>query len=126
MSSGAAVRTPWPLRVVPALDSLRRYGPREARSDVLAGLTVASVAVPQAMAYAMIAGLPAEIGLYTAIVMTAVGALFDCSRELIHGPSNAISVAPLGAIGHVTDSTQAVQVAMPRALLLGAIQPASA
>ncbi len=47
----------------------------DARADALAGLTVAAVAVPQAMAYALIAGLPAEYGLYTAIVMTAVGAL---------------------------------------------------
>ena len=68
-----------------------------ARADVVAGLTVAAVAVPQAMAYAMIAGLPAEYGLYTAIVMTAVGALFDSSRQLINGPTNAISIALLSA-----------------------------
>ena len=43
----------------------------------------------------MIAGLPAEYGLYTAIVMTAVGALFDSSRQLINGPTNAISIALL-------------------------------
>jgi SulP family sulfate permease len=63
------------------------------RVDVVAGLSVAAVAVPQAMAYAMIAGLPAEYGLYTAIVMTAVGALLDSSRQLINGPTNAISIA---------------------------------
>ena len=62
---------------------------------MIAGLTVAAVAVPQAMAYAMIAGLPAEYGLYTAIVMTAVGALLDSSRQLINGPTNAISIAVL-------------------------------
>src|SRR5688500_14001349 len=122
MSSGAAVRTPWPLRVVPALDSLRRYGPREARSDVLAGLTVASVAVPQAMAYAMVAGLPAEYGLYTAIVMTAVGAIFDSSRQLINGPTNAISIAVLSVIAGVAGTDAKVQAAILLAFLVGAIQ----
>src|SRR5690348_14101023 len=60
--------------VVPALDSLRSYSLRSLRLDTQAGLTVAAVAVPQAMAYASIAGLPPQYGLYTAIVMTAVGA----------------------------------------------------
>jgi SulP family sulfate permease len=45
------------------LDSLRSYGWTDLRVDVVAGLSVAAVAVPQAMAYAMIAGLPAEYGL---------------------------------------------------------------
>ena len=46
----------------------------------------------------MVAGLPVEYGLYTAIVMTAVGALFDSSRQLINGPTNAISIAVLSVI----------------------------
>src|SRR5262245_12087946 len=65
----------WVLRHVPALDSLRRYSWAALVSDLTAGLTVATVAVPQAMAYATLAGVPAQYGLYTAIVMTAVGAL---------------------------------------------------
>ena len=89
-------------RHVPALDSLRSYSWRSLRLDIFAGLTVAAVAVPQAMAYASIAGLPPQYGLYTAIVMTAVGALFDSSRQLINGPTNAISIALLSALvsGH--------------------------
>jgi SulP family sulfate permease len=108
--------------VVPALDSLRRYGPSEARSDLLAGLTVAAVAVPQAMAYAMVAGLPAEYGLYTAIVMTAVGAIFDSSRQLINGPTNAISIAVLSVIAGVAGTDAKVQAAILLAFLVGAIQ----
>src|SRR6516162_4534228 len=73
-------------RLVPALDSLRTYSWTSLRLDLFAGLTVAAVAVPQAMAYASIANLPPVYGLYTAIVMTAVGALFDSSRQLINGP----------------------------------------
>ncbi|HEX2678253.1 MAG TPA: SulP family inorganic anion transporter, partial [Polyangiales bacterium] len=55
------------LRALPALDVLRRYSFAYGRADLVAGLTVAAVAVPQAMAYAMIAGLPPALGLYGAI-----------------------------------------------------------
>ena len=108
-------------RRVPALDSLRHYSPAILRADVLAGITVAAVAVPQAMAYAMVAGLPAEYGLYTAIVMTAVGALFDSSRQLINGPTNAISIALLSVIAAVP-AEQKVYAAVLLAFLVGAIQ----
>jgi SulP family sulfate permease len=83
---------------VPALDSLRDYSWAALNADLMAGLTVATVAVPQAMAYATLAGLPPQYGLYTAIVMTAVGALLDSSRQLINGPTNAISIALLSAL----------------------------
>src|SRR5262245_40354921 len=77
-------------RLVPALDSLRQYCLKAFAADAVAGITVAAVAVPQAMAYALIAGIPPQYGLHTAIVMTAVGALFDSSKQLINGPTNAI------------------------------------
>src|SRR5262245_33036268 len=111
----------WILRRVPAFDSLRSYSPAQARADFVAGLTVAAVAVPQAMAYALAAGLPAEYGLYTAIVMTAVGALFDSSRQLINGPTNAISIAVLSACAAI-DADQKVQAAILLAFMVGAVQ----
>src|SRR5262245_14583931 len=79
--------------LVPAVGALRSYGAQDARADLVAGLSVAAVAVPQAIAYALVAGIPPQYGLYTAIVMTAVGAIFDSSRQLINGPTNAISIA---------------------------------
>ena len=85
-------------RFLPALDSLRTYSLRTFGADTVAGLTVAAVAVPQAMAYAQIAGLPPQYGLYTAIVMTTVGAIFDSSKQLINGPTNAISIAVFSAL----------------------------
>jgi SulP family sulfate permease len=108
-------------RLVPAFGALRHYRAASLRADGLAGLTVAAVAVPQAMAYAMVAGLPAEYGLYTAIVMTAVGALFDSSRQLINGPTNAISIALLSVIAAVP-AEQKVSAAVLLAFLVGAIQ----
>lgn len=109
-------------RLVPALDSLRNYTPADVRADVVAGLTVAAVAVPQAMAYAMVAGLPVEYGLYTAIVMTAVGAVLDSSRQLINGPTNAISIAVFSAIAMVDGVEQKIQAAILLAFMVGSIQ----
>jgi SulP family sulfate permease len=71
------------------------------RRDVVAGLTVASVAVPQAMAYAFLAGVSPVCGLYTAIVLTALGSLFGASAYLINGPTNAISLVVFGAVAGV-------------------------
>jgi sulfate permease, SulP family len=95
----------WLLKRVPALDSLRFYSWQALGGDLTAGLTVATVAVPQAMAYATLAGVPPQYGLYTAIVMTGVGALLDSSRQLINGPTNAISIAVLSALAVVPEGT---------------------
>jgi SulP family sulfate permease len=110
-------------RYVPAVDSLRDYSWTSLRRDALAGTTVAAVAVPQAMAYASIFGMPVEYGLYTAIVMTAVGALFDSSKQLINGPTNAISIAMLSALATVP-AEQRIEAAILMAFLIGAIQTA--
>ena len=109
-------------RRIPALQTARHYTFADARGDLAGGLSVAAVAVPQAMAYALIAGLPPEYGLYTAIVMTAAGALFDSSRQLINGPTNAISIALLAAIGAVPDQAVRIQLAILMAFLIGVIQ----
>src|SRR5262249_20611114 len=105
-------------RLVPAFDSLRTYSLRVLGIDTVAGLTVAAVAVPQAMAYAQIAGIPPQYGLYTAIVMTSVGALFDSSKQLINGPTNAISIATLSALVGFSDADR-ISGAILLALLVG-------
>jgi sulfate permease, SulP family len=110
----------WVCRYVPAFDSLRTYSLHSLGADFTAGLTVATIAVPQAMAYAMLAGLPPQYGLYTAVVMTAVGALFDSSRQLINGPTNAISIALLSALAVVPDDRAAAAVLF--AFMVGLIQ----
>src|SRR5947209_13028012 len=68
------------------------------RKDLLAGLTVAAIALPQAMAYALIAGVDPRYGLYSAIVVTAVASLFGSSAQLINGPTNAISIVVFSAL----------------------------
>jgi SulP family sulfate permease len=111
----------WLFRYVPALDSLRDYSWAALRADLLAGITVATVAVPQAMAYATLAGLPPQYGLYTAIVMTAVGALLDSSKQLINGPTNAISIALLSALATFPDDERLSAAAL-LGLLVGVAQ----
>ena len=108
-------------RYIPAIDSLRSYRFGHFRADLVAGLTVATVAVPQAMAYALVAGIPPEYGLYTAIVMTAVGALFDSSRQLINGPTNAISIAVLSALATIPAEDH-LPAAIVLAMLVGLLQ----
>ena len=112
-------------RFIPAFDSLRTYSLKMFGLDTMAGLTVAAVAVPQAMAYALIAGIPPQYGLYTAIVMTGVGALFDSSKQLINGPTNAISIAILSALvsfKFADDDPAKVAVVILLAFLVGVIQ----
>jgi SulP family sulfate permease len=111
----------WLFRHVPALESARTYSRGVFVADLLAGLTVATVAVPQAMAYAILAGLPPHYGLYTAVVMTAVGALFDSSRQLINGPTNAISIALLSALAAIPENQRESAVVL-FALLVGLVQ----
>jgi sulfate permease, SulP family len=108
-------------RSVPALGSLRHYTTSDLAADTMAGLTVAAVALPQAMAYAQIANLPPQYGLYTAIVMTAVGALLDSSKQLINGPTNAISIAVLSALVAFSDAERIPAVIL-LALMVGVVQ----
>jgi sulfate permease, SulP family len=108
-------------RRIPAIQSLRGYSMVALRADFFAGLSVAAVAVPQAMAYAIAAGVPPVHGLYTAIVMTAVGALFASSRQLINGPTNVISIAVLSALAPLPVEHK-LAGAFALALLVGSFQ----
>jgi sulfate permease, SulP family len=64
----------------------RRFTPATVRADLVAGVTVSLVAIPQSLAYAQLAGVPAYYGLYAAFIPTIVGALFGSSAQLSTGP----------------------------------------
>ena len=87
-------------RLVPALDWLARYEGAWLRADVMAGLTTAAVVIPKAMAYATIAGLPVQIGLYTAfvpmVVYALLGTLAGAERQHDHD-ARASSARPRSA-----------------------------
>jgi len=75
----------------------KAYKLADLRPDMVAGLTIAVVLLPQAIAYAMIAELPPEVGLYAAIVGAIVGALWGSSLHLHTGPTNASSLLVLAS-----------------------------
>jgi SulP family sulfate permease len=77
---------------------LRAYRPEFLRPDLIAGLTIAVILIPQAMAYALIAELPPQVGLYTGIVGSIVGALWGSTIQLQTGPSNAASLLVLSVL----------------------------
>src|SRR4030066_2549364 len=68
------------------------------RADLLAGITVALVLIPQSMAYAQLAGLPAYYGLYAAFLPPMVAALFGSSRQLATGPVAVVSLLTAAAL----------------------------
>jgi hypothetical protein len=85
----------------PPLEWAPQYTPEALKGDLVAGLTVGVMLIPQGMAYALIAGLPPIYGLYAALVPLVVYALFGTSRQLAVGPVAMVSllvaagVAPL-------------------------------
>ena len=70
------------------------------KADFLAGLTGAVIVLPQGVAFATIAGLPPEYGLYTAMITPVIAALFGSSFHLVSGPTTAISIVVFSAISH--------------------------
>jgi SulP family sulfate permease len=100
------------------------YSLRDVRADVLAGLTVAAISLPQAMAYALIAGLDPRFGLYSAIVVTFVASVFGSSNHLINGPTNAISLVVFSALAFFDPDARydAYQAAFLLAAMIGVIQ----
>jgi sulfate permease, SulP family len=76
----------------------QNYGWNALRKDLIAGLTVAAIAVPQSMAYALIAGIDPRFGLYSAIIVTALASILGSSSHLINGPTNAISLVVFSAL----------------------------
>ena len=79
-------------KYLPILQWLPGYPSGWLRSDIVAGLSTAAVVIPQAMAYATIAGLPVEIGLYTAMVLMVVYAILGTSRVLMVSVTSTISI----------------------------------
>ena len=111
-------------RYMPALDWLRRYRREDLPSDGLAGLIVAIMLVPQGMAYALLAGLPPQVGLYASIVPLLFYGLFGTSRTLSVAPvaiMSLITASGLSALA-LPGSPDYVSLALTLALLLGVIQ----
>lgn len=94
------------------------------RADLIAGLTGAIIVLPQGVAFAMIAGLPIEYGLYTAIVTPIVAALFGSSLHLISGPTTAISIVIFASISPMAEpgSADFIRLVLTLTFLAGVFQ----
>ncbi|MBA2956279.1 sulfate permease [Nocardioides sp. MAH-18] len=112
-------------RAVPGIATLRSYRPSLFGKDLVAGLVVTTLLIPQGMAYAELAGLPAITGLYTTILALLGYALFGPSRVLVLGPDSSLgpmiaaTVLPLVAADGSPET--AVAYASVLALMVGAI-----
>jgi anti-anti-sigma factor len=111
-------------KIFPFIDWFKGYNMTALRADAISGLTVALVLIPQSMAYAQLAGMPAYYGLYASFLPPLVAALFGSSRQLANGPvavvslMTAASLEPLATAG----SEGYIAFAILLALMVGMFQ----
>ena len=111
-------------RIFPFLGWWPLLGRETLRADFFAGLTGAVIVLPQGVAFALIAGLPPQYGLYTAIVTPIVAGLFGSSYHLISGPTTAISIVVLATVKPfaVPGSPDFISMVLTLTFLAGAFQ----
>ena len=112
------------IRIAAPPDWFARVTWANLRADALAGLTGATIVLPQAVAFAAIAGLPPEYGFYTAMVTPVVAAFFGSSWHAVSGPTTAISALVFGALVELYEpgSPAFIRAAIELALLVGVFQ----
>lgn len=111
-------------RSLPFLDSFSGYSADRFKADLIAGLTVALVIVPQSMAYAQLAGLPPYYGLYAALLPPVIAVVFGSSQHLATGPVAVVSLMTSAALLPMATagSSAFIAYAIMLALLAGLIQ----
>ena len=114
----------WLKRLVPALDWLAHYERKHLPGDALAGVIVAALLIPQGMAYALLAGLPPQFGLYASLLPLAVYALLGSSRFVAVGPVAMVSLLIAAGVGELAEpgSARYLAFATGTALVVGAMQ----
>jgi len=112
------------VKIFPFLVWLRLTTIETIKADFIAGLTGAIIVLPQSVAFAIIAGMPPEYGLYTAMVVPIIAALFGSSFHLISGPTTAISIVVFAAVSKyaVPGSEEFVAMVLTLTFLAGIYQ----
>lgn len=110
-------------RYLPILTWAKTYDRDMATSDVVAAVIVTIMLIPQSLAYALLAGLPAEMGLYASILPLVAYAIFGTSRALAVGPVAVVSLMTAAAIGNLglTDPAQIALAAGTLAFISGVV-----
>lgn len=111
-------------RYIPFFQWIKNYRQADLKSDLSAGITVAVMLVPQAMAYAMLAGLPPIMGLYASTIPLFLYALFGSSRQLAVGPVAIVSIMTAAGVGALAEvgSEAYLTYAIVLALMVGIMQ----
>lgn len=111
-------------RFLPFLSWWGQQSPRSLKADLWAGLTGAVIVLPQGVAFAAIAGLPPQYGLYAAMVPVILAALFGSSHHLVSGPTTAISLVIFANVSHFADpgSAEYVRLVLTLTFLAGVFQ----
>lgn len=111
-------------RFMPFLRWGRNMSRDTAKADVIAGLTGAAIVLPQGVAFAAIAGMPPEYGLYTSMVPAVIAALFGSSWHLVSGPTTAASVIMFASLSGIANpgSAQYISLAITLAFMVGVLQ----
>ena len=114
----------WLYRLLPFLRWWPSVTPQTFKADTVAAFTGALIVLPQAVAFATIAGLPPEYGLYAAMVPAIVAALWGSSWHLVSGPTTAISIVVFASISPLAEpgSPQFIGLVLTLTLLAGLIQ----
>jgi SulP family sulfate permease len=112
------------IRIFPFLRWGRRLTPETIKADAMAGLTGAAIAFPQGVAFATIAGLPPEYGLYTSMVPAIIAALFGSSWHLVSGPTTAASIVMFSSLSTLAlpGSAEYISYAITLAFMVGILQ----
>ncbi len=110
--------------LLPFLTWLPTVGKRDLKADFLAGLTGAVVVLPQGVAFATIAGMPPEYGLYAGMIPAVIAALFGSSRHLVSGPTTAASIVLFSSLSAlaVPGSPDYVTLALTLTFMVGALE----
>jgi sulfate permease, SulP family len=108
-------------RLLPIAGWLRNYSRDDFGGDLTAGIITAILLVPQGMAFAMLAGLPAQVGLYASILPPVLYALFGTSRTLAVGPVSVAAIMVAYALQGLPPGTDPIAAALVLALLSGVI-----
>ncbi len=113
-----------PATFLPFLNWVGKVTPGTMRADAFAGFTNAAIVLPQGVAFATIAGLPPEYGLYTAMVTAVIAALWGSSMVMISGPTTAISAVLFATLSDVAapGTAQYIQMALILTVLVGVFQ----
>lgn len=114
----------WLYRLLPFMQWKHMVNRGSMQADLIAGLTGAMIVLPQGVAFATIAGMPPEYGLYAAMLPAIIAALFGSSWHLVSGPTTAISIAVFAAISPLADpgSPEFIHMVLTLTFLVGVFQ----